>query len=231
MADRLPPTRGLSFGGKVAVQTPILNAPILSQLSLSANQAVIGNVQGTVIGTVLGLTSGSTLLLINSASGAVQLVSGVLQVGPTPPTSIGSFNIQLMEVLDGAVNSPNITTISGAVIDIRPTINTAPSIPSTPMVGSPIMAIDAIWNNTVISLSYQWQSAGINAIGAGATTLTYTPVIGDLGNTLTITVTAANSGGAGIPSTSAPSATVMPASSDTLKISLQIAVCSLPLAA
>jgi hypothetical protein len=101
---------------------------------------------------------------------------------------------------------------TSAVIDIAPTINTAASIPGTPQVGTPITAIDAIWNYTVTSRAYQWKVAGVNGTGAGATTLTYTPAAGDLGSTLTITVTATNSGGTSAPSTSAASAAVIAAS-------------------
>src|ERR1700730_11800667 len=154
-----PPIRGLSFGNKIAIQAEIISTPTLSTLTISANQFTVGNAQGTIIGTVQGLTSGSILLLTDSFSGAVQLVSGVLQVGPTPPTGTSTFNIQLTEVLSNATNSPNITTISISEVNLGvpvPTINTAASIPGTPHVGSPITAIDAIWNNSVTSLAYQW---------------------------------------------------------------------------
>ena len=81
-------------------------------------------------------------------------------------------------------------------------------IPCTPQQSVAVTATDATWHNSVVSKTYQWQSAGVNATGSGATTLTYTPVAGDVGNTLTITVTATNTGGTTAASTSAVSATV-----------------------
>ena len=100
---------------------------------------------------------------------------------------------------------------SGGFIAIIPAINTPATIPGTPQVGTPSTAMDATWFNGVTSETWQWKSAGVNATGAGATTLTYTPVSGDLGNTLTITVTATNSGGTSVPSTSSNSAAVIAA--------------------
>jgi hypothetical protein len=104
-------------------------------------------------------------------------------------------------------SAPAISASTVAIIDLPPTINTAASIPGTPQVGVPITAVDATWNHTVTSTAYQWTS-GINAI-PGATSLTYTPVTADIGNKLTITVTATNSGGTSAPSTSGQSATVI----------------------
>jgi hypothetical protein len=104
---------------------------------------------------------------------------------------------------------PKSSALTSNIVDAIPTINTVSSIPGTPTQGTPITAIDAVWNNSVTSKTYQWQSSGVNATGAGATTLTYTPVAADVGCTLTITVTASNSGGTSIPSTSAQSAAVV----------------------
>jgi hypothetical protein len=319
----LHPTRGLSFGARITIEAPILTNVTLSDLSLSANQFIVGSNQGTLIGIVQGLTPGSTLILTDSHSNAVELDGRTIHVGPTPPVVSGSFTFQLSEILEGALNTPHVTTLaiiavslpvpinislpiifgtakvgvtinttngtwsntptsftyqwnsegvpiaganassyvpvssdvgntltvsvggvnnfgsgptvtslpSFAVIDIIPTINTPASIPSTPMVGSPITAVDAIWNNSVISLAYQWKVAGVNGTGTGANTLTYTPVSGDVGLTLTITVTATNSGGTSLPSTSAASAAVDAVSTDVLAIDLNIRVCALPLAA
>jgi hypothetical protein len=94
-----------------AAWDPSTLQPALATLPLSASSFTIGAAQGTVIGTVNGLTGGSTLTLTDSHSGAVQLAAGVIQVGPTPPGSAGSFNISLTETLSGISNSPNVTTL------------------------------------------------------------------------------------------------------------------------
>ncbi|MGH6811317.1 MAG: hypothetical protein ACREDM_02920 [Methylocella sp.] len=135
----LPPADGvhlsLSFNGRsysstpgVSIEVQPFDAPILQAngwilvqltvvtlqtLTLSAATFRVGAPQGTEIGKVQGTTAGSSLSLSNSDSGAVQLVSGVIQVGPTPP-SPGTFKIQITETLMGATNSPNATTLSVA---------------------------------------------------------------------------------------------------------------------
>ena len=206
----IPPIFGQSFGGKIAIQTGVVNAPTLSPLFLTNNTFLIGSAPGTTIGFVQGLTSGSTFFLTNSFSAAVDLVApNDIQVGPSAPSVVGTFNIQLVEILEGATNSPNISIISINEVTSSPVIDTAAEIPMVPQVGDPITAIDATWFNGGISSSYQWQAAGIDATGTGAATLTYTPVSGDLGDTLTITVIGTNSNGPSLPSTSAPSAAVI----------------------
>ena len=99
----------LQANGWTLVQLTVVT---LQTLTLSADTFTVGGAQGTVIGTVQGTTAGSTLSLSNSNSGAVQLVSGVIQAGATPPGGSGTFNIQLTETLSGAANSPNATTLS-----------------------------------------------------------------------------------------------------------------------
>ena len=205
-----PPIFSVSFGGKVAVQTAVVNAPTLSPLFLTTNTFLLGSTPGTTIGFVQGLTAGSMLFLTNSFAAAVDLIApNVIQVGESVQSVVGTFNIQFVEILDGATNSPNISTVAINVITASPVIDTIAEIPMVPQIGDPITAIDATWFNGVISSSYQWQAAGINATGTGAATLTYTPVSGDLGDTLTITVIATNSNGPSAPSTSAPSAAVI----------------------
>ena len=137
----------------------------------------------------------------------------VLGTAPTYAPVAGDAGLAL-EASVVASNSagpslPALSAASGNVIAASaPVINTPASIPGIPSAGHPITAIDAIWNNGVTSTVYRWQSGGVNATGVGANTLTYTPVIADIGNTLTITVTASNGSGTSLPSTSAPSAVV-----------------------
>jgi hypothetical protein len=104
---------------------------------------------------------------------------------------------------------PATSAATAVVIDIAPTINTAASIPGVPQVGIPITPVDAIWNHSVVTRTYQWKVGGVNATGDGAQMQTYTPAPADAGSTLTVTVTATNTGGTSSPSTSAASAAVV----------------------
>jgi hypothetical protein len=144
---------------------------------------------------------------------------------------VGSTLTVTVVATNGFGPSSAASAATSAVIDVIPTINTAASIPGTPQVGVAITAIDAIWNNSVTSRAYQWKVAGVNGAGSGATTLSYTPTGGDFGKTLTVTVTATNSGGTSAPSTSAASAAVIAGGGDALNIGLNLTVDSVPIGA
>jgi hypothetical protein len=97
---------------------------------------------------------------------------------------------------------------TAAVIDIIPTVITAPILSGTPQTGVPFTATAGTWTHNPTSKTWQWKSSGVNV---GVSSLTYTPLPSDLGNTLTITETAINTGGTSSPSTSAASAAVIAA--------------------
>ena len=93
-------------------------------------------------------------------------------------------------------------SVSGGGTATTPANTAAPVISGTPAVGSSLTASTGTWSNTPTSYAYQWKRAG-TAI-SGATASTYTVVSGDVGQALTVTVTASNTAG----SASATSASV-----------------------
>jgi hypothetical protein len=207
MAGTLPPVRGLSFGQKVVV-APIINTnlSLLSPLTLDTNSFVVGSPQGTVIGTVQGTTPGSMLLLTNSDSGAVQLVSGVIQVGPNPASSVSAFTIELTEILAGA--PPNATTmLIGAISSPVPLIITLPVISGSPQVGQTLAASTGTWANSPLSFAYQWNDTGTPI--AGAISSSYSILSADISDLITVSVTAFNGVGASIPATSAATSAII----------------------
>jgi hypothetical protein len=164
-------------------------------------------------------------------SGALIYGANAISYVPVPADVGNTLTIAVVAINGTSASAPAMSVPTAFVIDIIPTINTIALISGTPVVGSPVTAIDAVWNNSVTGRAYQWQVAGINGTGNGAATLTYTPTAGDLGQTLTITVTATNTGGMSLPSTSAVSAAVAAATGDTLKLDLNIHVDSVPIGA
>ena len=81
-------------------------------------------------------------------------------------------------------------------------VNTAlPTIGSTTQVGVATTAIQGSWTNSPTAHTYQWYSEG-SAI-SGATSLTYTPVTGNIGCLLQIAETASNMFGSSLPAFSA----------------------------
>ncbi|MDQ6867125.1 MAG: right-handed parallel beta-helix repeat-containing protein [Pseudomonadota bacterium] len=79
-----------------------------------------------------------------------------------------------------------------------------------PQVGQTLTATNGTWTNSPTSFTRQWKSAG--TVISGATASTYVPVSGDIGNTLTVSVTATNASGSSTPATSAATAAVTAAS-------------------
>lgn len=70
--------------------------------------------------------------------------------------------------------------------------NTAPIVSGTAEVGSPLTASTGTWTPTPTSFGYQWLADGTPI--AGATGTSYTPVAGDVGRRISVTVTARKDG-------------------------------------
>lgn len=68
-----------------------------------------------------------------------------------------------------------------------------PAISGTPQVGHQLTAYNGIWADEPTSFTYQWKLAGTPI--AGATAKTYTPIVGDIDDAITVTVTGTNSAG------------------------------------
>ena len=88
-----------------------------------------------------------------------------------------------------------------------PQNTTAPSISGTPKEGSTQTADNGTWSNSPTSYAYQWQRCASDGASCGditaASNKTYTPTSGDVGHTLRVVVTAANTDGKA-SATSAP---------------------------
>lgn len=73
-----------------------------------------------------------------------------------------------------------------------PVNSVLPAISGIAQVGQVMTAWTGVWSGAP-TFTYQWKNEGVN-IG-GATSATYTPVVGDVGDNITVTVTATNSAG------------------------------------
>ncbi|MGA2012891.1 MAG: hypothetical protein ABSH51_20465 [Solirubrobacteraceae bacterium] len=94
-----------------------------------------------------------------------------------------------------------------------PTNTTPPSISGQAQQGQTLTATAGTWSGAVSTYAYQWQSSADNGQSftniAGATTASYIPVAGDVGDTLRVSVTAGNQA----DTTTVSSAAVGPVSS------------------
>ena len=102
------------------------------------------------------------------------------------------------------------TTIQAAA----PANTTPPLISGTPQSGKTLTAAPGTWTGTQpITYTYQWQRCNQSGGGcsnlAGATGATYTAVTADVGNTITVNVTATNTAG-NTTQTAAPTTTIQP---------------------
>jgi hypothetical protein len=130
-------------------------------------------------------------------------------------------------VVTAANGSGSTTVTSRAVGKISPPrpINTSPPVLSmaTPIDATSLSVSEGSWANIPTSFAYQWElcnstGADCSAI-AGATSSSYTPVAGNVGDTLVAEVTAINASGSATASTAAsnavlpskPQNTVLPA--------------------
>jgi hypothetical protein len=112
-------------------------------------------------------------------------------------------------------SAPAVSPQSQVISSVAPANGSAPAISGAAQVGKTLTASNGSWSNSPTSFTYQWlrcDAAG-NACSAisAATAITYAPTSDDLGHTLRVTVSAANSSGA-TPATSAQTAAVTIAS-------------------
>lgn len=88
-----------------------------------------------------------------------------------------------------------------------PANTVAPAVTGNAYVGSTLTSSTGTWSGGgTITYAYQWKSGGSNV---GSNQNTYVPVTGDIGKTITCTVTASNSAGSGTPTASAATASVI----------------------
>ena len=90
-------------------------------------------------------------------------------------------------------SNPASVFLTGTSAPSRPPLNTAfPSITGTPELGAILTASNGGWDGGgPLTYTYQWQDNGHNV--SGATSQTYVPTHGDVGNNIAVVVTATNS--------------------------------------
>ena len=118
-----------------------------------------------------------------------------------------TLTVSVVATNSGGSSSSATSSATSSVIDIIPTNSAVPTISGTAQVGQTLTATTGTWTHNPTSFAYQWKRAG-TAIG-GATASTYVPVAADVGNTLTVSVVATNSGGSSSPATSAATSAVI----------------------
>lgn len=97
--------------------------------------------------------------------------------------------------------------IGAGIVDgsFAPSNSVLPAIAGTARVGQTLTSTTGTWDEEPV-LTRQWKAAGV-AI-SGATAATYVPVTGDLGKTITVTVTGTNPRGSNSVTSAATAAVI-----------------------
>ena len=131
-------------------------------------------------------------------------------LGDTISVSVTATNAGGQNTATSAATAP-----IGPATSSAPSDTTAPNISGEAVVGSTLTADPGSWTDPSATFSYAWQrcdATGACTTIAGASTATYTPTSDDLGDTISVSVTATNAGGQNT-ATSAATAPIGPATS------------------
>jgi len=161
-----------------------------------------------------GPTSYTYTWEINDGSGwsTVQTMTTSATSDSYTPSSIQAG--QQLRLSVAASNPGGTATTTGSSLTVAP-YNAGggdlPTVCATPTAGQACTGTAGSWLGTPDSYAYQWQrsSGGAWADISGATALTYTPVAGDAGYTLRLSVTATKGGSASAAAVSAASGTTV----------------------
>ena len=157
-------------------------------------------------------------------------ISGATAAGYTLTVSdIGQY-VRVREIASNA-GGPGTAVLSAATAQVTPAPPTNAAPPTIGGIAQQAQTLSVghgTWNEDApapLSYTYQWErcdGSGANCAAiAGATASTYTPTTGDIGHTLIVLETAANSGGSSAPAASAPTAAVVSAPPPPVQASTQ----------
>ena len=207
--------------------------PVKQSIDLTANSGVSLELQPAAsVGVTVDDQTGAP---IAGAVAAVYSGSTVVDVGVTGSDGTftsdgipaGAYTIKLYETLGrfslpdvalpvtATVGDPASGSADYTVTIVAPVSSTAPTIDGAPNAGTRLAAENGDWTGGPTSYSYQWESCdagGANCTPiSGATAQTYQLTAQDIGDTVRVAVSAANSAGTSDPATSEATAVVLPA--------------------
>ena len=195
----------------------------VSSTSTATAAVVPGTITNVTVPTISGtakvgqvLTAGAGTWNPSDAATALQwVVGGVDVVGATAATytpvagDVGkAVTVRVTASKSGYTTVTAVSAATSAVALGTIANLTAPTVTGTPALGQALTATAGTWSPSDATTSLQWVVGGVDV--AGATTATYTPVVADVGKTVTVRVSAAKPGYAGASATSVATAAVAP---------------------
>lgn len=202
--------------GFAGVEPPVVTTP--AAITGTAQEGVkLTAVQGTWTNFPTGYSYQWEDCPSATGTAACTAILGAMSSTYTPTaTDIGQY-IRVLETATNAGGAPKAFSAATAkVLPAPPTNTAAPAISgATVQQGKQLTEVQGTWHedgSDQLSYTYRWadcDASGANCSAiAGATGATYTPTTTDVGHTILVIETAANSGGAGKPAASAPTAVV-----------------------
>lgn len=172
-----------------------LEAPTNSAVPTIIGTAQVGQTLTYHAGTWAGVPTPS-IAIQWSANGTP--IGGAIGTTYVPVTADTGKTITVGEAASNSIGNATATSApTSAVIPVTtsaPVNTVAPSISGTPQVGATLTGSAGTWTGTPTPTpTYQWDAAGVPI--SGATAITYVPVSGDVGKTITFIVTETNTAG------------------------------------
>jgi len=160
------------------------------------------------------------IMSVNSVDAAIRF-EGTNEVGPkwnyefplcqfNPSKSLQPISDEWAQIeLEAEVLSDEAGHFGSANADFSggaaPVNHIVPQIYGTAQVGQTLTAFPGVWDGGPF-FNYQWKAATIDIPGANGST--YIPVVGDIGDTITVEVTAINGGGQTVLTSAATAAVI-----------------------
>ena len=215
---------GLDYTYSVVQVINPIAAPVLTATAANSGQNTVTLTYSKPLNTAQ-VPAAAAFALTNS--GGTQSVSGVTIAGSTL-TLTTSRTMATTDTVALAYTPPSTNPIAssdgenaGAVAAFAvpvatlgaPANTVAPVLSSTTATtGTALGVTTGTWSNSPTGFAYQWFYADTSAAIGGATASSYTPVAGDVGHTLRVTVTATNANGSSAASSNTTGAVTAAAS-------------------
>jgi Bacterial Ig-like domain (group 3) len=135
-------------------------------------------------------SSGSTCSPITGATSSSYIVQA---------SDVGSKVLAVVTASNAGGQNSATSGGVGPVLPAAPVATTAPAISGTAQQGKTLIVSNGVWSNNPTAFTYVWQDCNSSDTAcstiAGATSNTYTLRASDVGQNVSVTVTASNSGG------------------------------------
>jgi PKD repeat protein len=237
-------TNTAGHDSSASAPTAVIAAPVVAPANTGAPTITGTAAIGQLLTAHDGTFSGSPAIhsyqwqQCDAAGANCTAIPGATNSTYTPAAADAGHSLRVVDTATNPAGHDSGTSTATAVIAaaaVAPANTTAPTITGTAAIGQLLTEHDGAFSGSATTHTYQWQScdaSGANCTAiAGATRQTYPVAAADVGHTLRVVDTAANSAGsasgtstatavvpAAVPPVSAPSVTTAPSVSGTTTV-------------